>query len=264
MAYAKRSKARVGFRRRFKRPVRVNYRRPATTYRNRHNIGKLSGAVMRLQRKLSSRYSFYQLTYQFPAVDLVYPYRVWQLTNPNFYTSVFGAPGITDERRAFYSRKLNLDMMLSSATEDSPIDVTIFIVSAKSGACNQLMAEAGENLASMNPGGIAHHYVEQSGRAFMNPKVFNIHHVKRCIIGTNVTDGGTPSKNISDANKRMYLKIPWNRRIVNGIAPGDVGNLNFSKIEDGCKLWCIAYNNNYGVDAQYPTLAINSLWSVKC
>lgn len=270
MPYAREDRAtqRGHFGKRRRRRIRAFGNSKPNVRRNRNQVAKLSGAVMRLQRGLANRYSYSQ--YRFANnLSLSQFYKVVQITRPSYYTPVFGAPAAFNDKRAFYSKAVYLDMLIRSADEPSPIDMTIFLVSPKSGACNQLMADASEDLSGMNNpiAGIPttqNHYSNQDGKVYMNPQVFNIHYVRRVMIGQEIVAGSdTMVTNMSDARKRLYIKIPWNKRVIKGLAPAAFTSLNFIDVQDDCKLWMVVFNNNSSADGQSPQMEFNCMWNCK-
>lgn len=214
---------------------------------NRNNVYALSKQVSSIQRQVRARTVIGRFAHQLH-LDIQGPFVCYGLTQPVQYRGLFGNAKTLGQRNRWNSLKFSMDFLLEVTDNDRITDFTIMIVSLKPGPANSVLYECGENLNAGNNGTGLRDEVEYeslAGRAMINLEKFKIHWLKRCSLGFKaLIDGDTfVTKNVSDLQKRMYIKIPWRKRIQPGHQPTDFINVAQNTIPDTSKLWMIVFSD---------------------
>jgi len=241
--------------RRFRRTL---YRKPSTR-RNRNNIYHLSKQVSSLSKQMQLKTTNVTFARAIVTQGIAYPYRVLQLTVPTQYSPIFALPDQFDNKRKWWSKKLNLDFTIQVSQEAQMCQYTAFIVSLKTSAANTIIQAAGEDLTSLQADV---HYRSQSGKAMVNMNYFNIHWSKRLNLFTEDTVAGVTvtTSNKADIMKRYYARVPFRRFIKPGTAPSAFNNLPSTSMPDNAKLYLLIFTDD--IAGAVNTISGNVLWTL--
>lgn len=242
-------------RQRFKRSL---YAKPSTRT-NRNNLYTLSKQVSALTTKVKARTTTITMARSINSQGLAYPGRAFQLTVPTQYTPIFAVPDTFDNKRKWWSKKLNIDMNIQVAQEAQLSQYTVFIASLKPETANTIIQAAGEDLASLQADV---HYRMQGGKAFLNLAYFNLHWTRRLSLLAEDTLAATTitTSNKADVMRRFYCKIPFRRFLKPGTAPSSFNNLPGTSMPDNAKLYLIIFTDD--VAGAVNTISGNVIWTL--
>lgn len=189
-----------------------------------------------------------------------------ELLRPVQLTPIFLATNSFDANNKVRVKRLQMIMDLTilqpKNQETSPVFprfITIWIVSLKKETGRQLLQDSG-NLNESTFNGLANGYAwvynttgdlritpsstNRRGQYFLNPNIFNIRKVRRCIMGNTYTNApdltqGTPTQ-MSSYAKRIKLTIPMNNMIQSGAGGTSWKQLIPAEMNMHDRLWMIA------------------------
>lgn len=247
-----------------KKYKRALYRAP-NKRTNRNNLYTLSRQVSTIQRQVRARTVIARYAHQL-SMDIQTPYAAYTLTAPTSFRPIFGRADTINQRTRWNSLKFSMDMLLESRDSQAISDYTVFILSLKSAPANTVLKECGEDLASgTNLTGLADEkeYEQIAGKSMVNLAKFRIHYCKRLSTGVSETIDGQNfvTKNISDIQKRLYVKIPWKFRINTGQQPVAFENIAPESIPDTNKLWIVVFTDT-GLLVNPARLQAEVIWTV--
>lgn len=242
-------------RKKFKRTL---YAKPSART-NRNNLYTLSKQVSALSSKVKARAVTCTFARSIVANPMAYPGRTIALTVPNQFQPIFSVPGTFDDKRKWFSRKINIDMTFNVAQEAQLCQYTIFIVSLKPPSANTILQAAGEDLSGLTADV---HYRMQGGKAFLNLNYFNLHYTKRLSLLAEDTLANTTitTANKSDVVQRIYCKIPFRRLISPGVAPSAFNQMPSTSMPDNTKLYLIIFTDDMA--GAVNTVSGNVLWTL--
>lgn len=225
--------------------------RPKTTA-----ITTLAKAVKTIQNKMKQKSVFLNFGQQFDK-DLSGDYDQFKLSNYSAWTPIFGASANDTECKKMIHKSFGLDLYLNSSTEPDPIQFTIFLVSLK-----DTMRGAGFNNSSgalsLSSG---FDYYQQGGLVLLNKDNFNIHSVKRCVLGNNgVGLGSSTAQTQYGTDRRFYMKMRVNKTVL--ATAGDWKALDCSQ-DPSDNYYLLIFNDNGIFDAQNPKARINIVHTVE-
>lgn len=163
----------------------------------------------------------------------------------------------------FTWNKLKLDLIYDIGNEYSNVDITTFLVSIKDEASKIYDKTTGVLSLTSGEDYKRNSATSNSGQVFLNPKVFNIHYVKRMIMGNS---GQNPNTN-GNSTEMKYIR----RRQTISLSIGKVCHNPYGDIDlltcnqDPSKqYYLLVFNNNLSIDGEYPLLDFNLLNTVTC
>ena len=220
-------------------------------------ITVLAKAVKALQNKNKQESVYLNFGDQFDTTlssDVnIFPLSRFTAWNPIFGSSANDVLGNKTIHKSF-----GLDMYLNSNNETDTIQFTIFLVSLKDnirgGAFN-----ASSGALSLTSG--TDYYI-QNGLAMLNKASFNIHHVKRCVLGNNgVGLGSSTAQNQYGTDRRYYIKQRCNK-VIQTAGSGDWKTLSCSQ-DPSDNYYLLIFNDNGILDAENPRVRINTVHTVQ-
>jgi len=176
------------------------------------------------------------------------------------WTRIFGVAPDDENCNTIIWKSMGLDCYLthqSTNDEEENVTYTVFLVSPKDEAGGTCYNPATGNL-SLTAGA---HYAYRDGIVTLNKKLFTIHKVKRFTLGNfgqnlNIAAGQKQYGN----DMRWYWKLSLGRKIY---APtGNWRTLN-GPTDTGKSLFMLVFNNNSGLDLEYPQLRYNGTHTIQ-
>jgi len=220
-------------------------------------ITTLAKAVKSIQSKMKQKSVFIQYGQQFDK-ELSSDVDIFKLSNYSSWVNIFGSSGNDAEGNKMIHKSFGLDMYLNSSTEPDPIQFTIFLVSLKDQIRGAAFNNANGTLSLANNTD----YYAKDGLVLLNKKAFNIHAVKRCVLGNNgVGLGSSTAQTQYGTDRRYYMKMRCNKTV--GDSPqGDWKNLDCSP-DPSDNYYILIFNDNGILDAQNPRVRINVVHTVE-
>lgn len=242
-----------------RRYVKKSYKKRAP---KKTSVVALSKAVSKIKRKLAQTYETMFLQNRgivFPVQD----YTSINVMNYNNCRSIFGTSGndyaVCNKWR---HKSTKMDFLITLGDETTNIDYSFFLVSIKDSASASYDKSTGaivlteglhyavnENVTPDNP-----------GQTFINPKVFNIHKMKRFTIGNNNEPVGTSTATGPTSLKRFGWKLKIDKIISNPI--GNVSALNVSQ-DPSSQYYVLLFNNNVAADSEENNVQFNMVHTIE-
>jgi hypothetical protein len=189
------------------------------------------------------------------------------LTQFTAWSRIFGTDADDEQAKKASIRNVNMQYSIST-TEADPVGISMFVVSLKSVASDLLVA--GGSLGTLTNGT---HYYGNGNKVLLNMNFFNIHHVKRIIMGSQSiarpASGANPAlQNIPSETGSLFKKgrfsILYNKgRGLNVSNPaGDWKAGSYPKSDTQNYFWLI-FTDDSTADAASPTLSYNAVNTVE-
>jgi len=242
-----------------KRPARKGAKgvsrllKPKTT-----SVTTLAKAVKSIQLKMKRKTIMLNYGQQYDK-ELSSDVDVFKLSNYSSWSAIFGSGANDATANKMIHKGFGLDMFLNSSTEPDPIQFTIFLVSLKDnirgGAFNN---QNGTLTLTSNVD-----YYIQGGLVLLNKAQFNIHNVKRCVLGNNgVGLGSSTAQTTYGTDRRFYMKMRCNKTIEGIPTSGDWKAMDCSQ-DPSDNYYLLIFNDNGILDAQNPRARINVVHTVE-
>jgi len=248
-------------RKRFKRFGKRRYTRKVRTRKvavgsSKINIVKLQKQVSGISRSLRRKAEMVQYHYGFDQ-DLSSDYGSFCLTNYASWSPIFGTSSDDGIDPKAYHKSSSVECRLSLEngifTETSTIDYTIMLVSLR---------DEGQNVFNVSTGALSlvstRDYTNSNlpyAMTRVNPKMFKIHRVKR-ITQSNM-GLGLQSATAASGTMKPIIRWTWKlnprSEIINPIGNWTALGCNRDPSKN---YFIIAFNNNSGLDAEYPRFSI--------
>lgn len=163
----------------------------------------------------------------------------------------------------FTWKSMKLDLIYDCNNEYENVDLTTFIVSVKDEASKIYDKATGVLTLTSGLDYKRNSATSNSGQVYLNPKVFNIHYVKRSIIGNNSQNPTTAgnSTEMKYIRRRIAIKLKVNKICKNPY--GDIDLLTCNP-DPSKQYYLLVFNNNLATDLQYPLLDWNLLNTIIC
>lgn len=219
-------------------------------------ITTLAKAVKSIQLKMKAKTVVTNWGQQFDK-ELSSDFDQFKLSNYSAWNPIFGAAANDTYANSMIHKGFGLDMYLNSSTEPDPIQFTIFLVSLK----DEMRANGFNNSNGTLSLSSGFDYYIQGGLVLLNKKNFNIHSVKRCVLGNNgVGLGSSTAQTQYGTDRRFYMKMRANKKITN--IAGDWKALDCSQ-DPSDNYYLLIFNDNGILDAQNPRVRINVVHTVE-
>jgi hypothetical protein len=242
---------------------RKGYKRPARkgvsklTKAKPTAITTLAKAVKSIQSKMRQKTIMLNYGQQFDNGNLSSDVDIFKLSNYSSWTAIFGTQADDGTANAMVHKSFGMDMYLSASTETDRTNFTIFLVSLKDDARSGIFNNSNGNLSLT--GGID--YYNNAGFVLLNKKSFNIHSVKRCVLGNNgVGLGSSTAQTQYGTDRRYYFKQRCNKKVVS--AGGNWTGLGCSP-DPSDNYYLLIFNDNGIFDATYPRVQLNIVHTVE-
>ena len=234
--------------------AKIRYKRP-TASTQKHQILAINKKVNTLSKVVHG--NTYKTMYVYNATgNLAQPFAIWPLVIPNTWTGVFNCAG--EERGgAFRGINFKVDYRISSHTEPSPINCTVFFVSPKNQkVVNECGGAAADALTALVSG---RDYTIYDGMALVNKKRWHIHHYSR--ITTLPISSDTPSGStvIGDlkANRRSFSR---KSNLMIRSRTGEWNTVNSWDLKPNQRMHMLVFNNNVNIDLESPQMNMKILF----
>jgi len=235
--------------------AKIRYKRPtASTQKNQ--ILAINQKVNSLSRVV--RGNTYKCMFMYNATgNLGQPFTMWPLCMPSQWSGVFSA-GEEEAGASFHGLNYKIDYRISSHTEPSPINCTVFLLSPKNqkvvNECGGGAADACQTLVS------GRDYTLYDGMALVNKKRWNIHYYKR--VTTQPISSVAPSGAtiLSDLRPNRYSFSRKSNLNIDS-RTGNWYDVNSWDLKPNQRLHMVAFNNNIGIDLENPELNLKILFS---
>jgi len=183
---------------------------------------------------------------------------IFKLSNYSNWVNIFGSSSNDSEANKMIHKSFGLDMYLESSTEPNSIQFTVFLVSLKDQIRGAAFNNSNGNLTLANNTD----YYAQNGLVLLNKSAFNIHAVKRCVLGNNgVGLGSSTAQTQYGTDRRYYMKVSCNKTV--GDSPqGDWRNMDCSP-DPSDNYYLLIFNDNGILDAENPRVRINVVHTVE-
>lgn len=219
-------------------------------------IQTLAKAVKALQKKNKQQSIYLNYGDQFDTT-VSSDVNVFPLSRYSSWTPIFGAGANDAEANKCIHKSFGLDMYLNSNNETDTIQFTIFLVSLK----DSMRGAAFNNTTGALSLSAGIDYYIQNGLALLNKNNFNIHNVKRCVLGNNgVGLGSSTAQNQYGTDRRYYMKMRCNKTIHN--VAGDWKGLGCSQ-DPSDNYYLLIFNDNGILDAENPRVRINMVHTIQ-
>jgi len=220
-------------------------------------ITTLAKAVKSIQSKMKRKSVFLQFGQQFDK-ELSSDVDVFKLSNYTSWVNIFGSSANDSEANKMIHKSFGLDMYLNSHSEPNSIQFTIFLVSLKDQIRGAAFNNSNGNLSLTNNTD----YYAKDGLVLLNKKAFNIHAIKRCVLGNNgVGLGSSTAQTQYGTDRRYYMKMTCNKSV--GDSPqGDWRNMDCSP-DPSDNYYLLIFNDNGILDAENPRVRINVVHTVE-
>lgn len=233
---------------------KIRYKRPtANTQRNQ---------ILAINKKVNSlsktvRGNTYKTMYYYNATgNLGQPFAIWPLVMPVNWTGVFNTPG--EERGGAY-RGINfkVDYRISSHTENTPINCTVFFIAPKNQkVVNECGGAASDALSGLVNG---RDYSFFDGFAMINKARFSLIHYKRIVTlpiqsesGAGVTILGDLKANRYSFSRKSNLNIRSRT--------GEWNTVNSWDLKPNQRVHAVVFNNNQIIDLESPQFNMKILF----
>lgn len=225
----------------------------ASALTQKRQIAQLARKTNSLQKSLGQSRVYGQFVRQATSATVSQPYRIIDF-HPRVGSRipVFNDQNAIDNAKGFKFTKFNLDYLIQPATEETAIDMTVFIVSYQPQVAKKVHQET--SLMTTLISGDDYYSVAGS-LTMMNSKRFKIHYVKRLRTFADLTDGTPQSRGFH----RGYIKRKCNMNVINEC--GNWVSVQDSEYPLEDRIYMVVFNNNSGVDLEHPTVSFNCLWS---
>lgn len=219
-------------------------------------IKTLALAVKKIQSKMKQKTIMLNYGQQFDTT-VSSDFDQFKLSNYSNWTPIFGANAADGEANKMIHKGFGVDIYLNSSSEPDPIQFTVFLVSLKDD-----MRAAGFNntngTLSLSSG---FDYYTQGGLTLLNKANFNIHSVKRCVLGNNgVGLGSSTAQTQYGTDRRFYMKAKTNKTVLN--STGNWRDLGCSP-DPSDNYYLLVFNDNGILDAQNPRIRINIVHTIE-
>lgn len=219
-------------------------------------ITTLAKAVKSIQLKMKRKSVFLNYGQQFDK-ELSSDVDIFKLSNYSNWNAIFGVGANDSECKKMIHKSFGLDMYLNSSTEPDPIQFTIFLVSLK----DSVRGAAFNNSTGALSLSSGFDYYAQNGLVLLNKDLFNIHNIKRCVLGNNgVGLGSSTAQTQYGTDRRYYMKMRCNKTVMS--TTGDWKALDCSQ-DPSDNYYLLIFNDNGILDAQNPRVRINVVHSVE-
>lgn len=220
-------------------------------------ITTLAKAVKSIQTKMRAKTVMLNYGQQFDK-ELSSDVDVFKLSNYSAWNPIFGASANDAHGNSMIHKGFGLDMYLNSSTEPNPIQFTIFLVSLKDNCRAFAFNNTNGNLSLAS----GTDYYIQGGLVLLNKASFNIHSVKRCVLGNNgVGLGSSTAQTQYGTDRRYYMKMRCNKKITTS-GVGDWNNLACSQ-DPSDNYYLLIFNDNGILDAEWPRARINVVHTIE-
>ena len=219
-------------------------------------ITTLAKAVKSIQLKMKRKTLLLNYGQQFDR-ELSSDYDYFKLSNYSNWVNIFGSGADDATAGKMIHKSFGMDIYLNSSTEPDPIQFTIFLVSLKDSMRSAAWTQTNGNL-SLSSGA---EYYAQNGLVLLNKKCFNIHGVKRCVLGNNgVGLGSSTAQTQYGTDRRYYMKMSCNKTVED--TAGNWKDLQSSP-DPSDNYYLLIFNDNGILDAQNPRVRINVVHTVE-
>ncbi len=219
-------------------------------------ITTLAKAVKNIQLKMKAKTITTNWGQQFDT-ELSSDFDQFKLSNYSGWNPIFGAAANDTYANSMIHKGFGLDMYLNSSTETDSIQFTVFLVSLK----DDMRANGFNNSNGTLSLSSGFDYYAQNGLVLLNKKNFNIHSVKRCVLGNNgVGLGSSTAQTQYGTDRRYYMKMRVNKKITN--IAGDWKALDISQ-DPSDNFYLLIFNDNGILDAANPRVRINVVHTVE-
>lgn len=233
---------------------KIRYKRP-TANNQRNQILAINKKVNSLSKVV--RGNTYKTMYVYNATgNLGTPFAIWPLVMPINWTGIFNTPG--EERGGAY-RGINfkVDYTISSHTEPSPVNCTVFFISPK----NQKVVNETGGAAQDACQGLQLNvdYTLYDGMALINKKRWNIHYYKRIttLPISSVAPSGTTILGDQKANRYSFSrKSNLNIRS----RTGEWNAVNSFSLAPRMRMHAVVFNSNQIIDLESPQFNMKILF----
>lgn len=224
------------------------------------NVQKLQKQVNTLSRQLVKKSTKHHLYQAITNIDpIVNPFNYYNLTQWNNVSSIFGT-ALTDwsNSNRMIFKKLMVDVKIEQSLESDPTTITLFLVSLKDNANTTSRFNASTGALALNS---ATDYAMLNGSMILNPRVFNIHKVKKIYF----TNGGANLSSTGAGDHKLVYR--WYRF---NMSPGHVVENATSNVRDMvCSqdpskcYYLIAATDNLLADLTAPAISIQCHYKVE-
>lgn len=225
---------------------KIRYK-PGTARNQKNQILAINQKVNSLSKVV--RGNTYKTMFVYNATgNLSQPFTIWPIIIPNQLTSVFSASG---EIRGGKMRGLNykVDYRVSSHTEPSPINCTVFFISPKNiKTVNECSGSASDACSALVSG---RDYTLYDGMALINKKRWNIHYYKRITTLPIQSENSGGTVVIGDLKANRYSFSRKSNLDINN-RTGEWYNINTWDLKPNQRLHAVVFNNNSGIDLENP------------
>jgi hypothetical protein len=227
-------------------------KKPATA------VTTLAKAVKSIQLKMKQKTIYLQYGQGFDT-NLSSPVDIFKLSNYSNWQPIFGAAANDATANKMIHKSFGLDMFLNSSNETDSIQFTIFLVSLKDDMRGGGFNNTSGALSLSN--GID--YYQLQGLTLLNKSQFNIHAIKRCVLGNNgVGLGSSTAQTQYGTDRRFYMKQRCNKTIVGTPNVGDWKSMDCSQ-DPSDNYYLLIFNDNGILDAENPRVRINVVHSIE-
>jgi len=231
------------------------YKRTRKTYRRsskrRKTLKKTINAVVR--KAIKPTQTIVRKAHFVTATNLISNYAYFNLSPIAGATNVFGTGANDLHRNQAKHIKLQCDFTVRAGTEDEGANITVYLVSLRNDCKDALYDTSSGLLAPI----VNEDYQIANGAAFVNPRSFHIHR-KWEILFPARSSAVDPRFNLY---KRRSFTIRPNCLIKN--ERGDWSSLTLPQ-KPSHNYFLLAFNDNSGLDNEYPTLEFNCLNTYVC
>lgn len=219
-------------------------------------ITTLAKAVKSLQTRMKRKTIMLNYGQQFDK-ELSSDVDIFKLSNYSNWNAIFGTNANDAHAKSMIHKGFGLDMYLNSHSEPNQVQFTIFLVSLKDDGRGFAFNNTNGNLSLSS--GID--YYIQGGLVLLNKNNFNIHAIKRCVLGNNgVGLGSSTAQTQYGTDRRYYMKIRANKKVMN--QQGDWKDLDCSP-DPSDNYYLLIFNDNGILDAEWPRARINVVHTVE-
>lgn len=219
-------------------------------------INTLAKAVKSIQSKMRKKTIMLNYGQQFDK-ELSQDVDIFKLSNYSNWTAIFGTNANDAHAKTMIHKGFGIDMYLNSSTEPNSVQFTVFLVSLKDEARGFAFNNTNGNLSLSS--GVD--YYAQNGLVLLNKHSFNIHAIRRCVLGNNgVGLGSSTAQTQYGTDRRYYFKIRTSKKVQN--QGGDWKDLDCSP-DPSDNYYLLIFNDNGILDAEWPRARINVVHTVE-
>ena len=220
------------------------------------SYNKLTKAIKRLEAVNKQDHIYLNYGNVVTPTNLSANVDVFHLTNTNNWNVIFGTDAADADTPKVIYCGLGMDIYINSNNEPAQIQFTCFLVSL-----TDLIGQnfnVGSGALGLTSG---FHYSIQGGMVLLNKKCFNIHKMKRFVLGNNATALSNPSAQTQHgSDKRFYWKLSRNQTFMNPY--GDWKPIN-AQLDPNKNLYLLVFNDNSALDLENPQIQFNIVHTVK-